>query len=133
MECKVPGMSCDNMECSFGCAYEDIFGPLPGSEQESTLFADIHGREIMVGDRVRLSTEINVEVHGKWVDYTVIKRPGGYALSYLISEKGQILPVGYSGNYMPDIALGGGNTDLKHLLHVCHLPEVCELFEVINE
>ncbi|MEL6758191.1 MAG: hypothetical protein AAFP81_17300 [Pseudomonadota bacterium] len=97
--------------------------------KETTYFSDCNGDEIFVGDTVRIKNSINRDLHGDWSDYRVIKRPGGYAFSYLTSEKGQIVPRGMLGSYMATTALDAGNTDLKMLLHVYDLPAKCSAFE----
>lgn len=57
---------------------------------------DSKGIEFRVGSIVRRNTEINFEVHGNWVDYRVILQGTTPLLSYLKSEKGQVLPIGYT-------------------------------------
>lgn len=55
---------------------------------------------VRVGDVVRKACD-NDEVHGPWVDYLVDKAPGGYVLRYIRSDKGWVLPLGYTaGNLM---------------------------------
>jgi hypothetical protein len=66
------------------------------------MFLDRSGVEIMTGHVVRAAVNVNQELHGNWADYTVEKAPGGYKLSYLRSEKGDILPKGYTAGYMAD-------------------------------
>lgn len=65
---------------------------------ERTMFADKDGREIFLGDTVRAPIAAAFRefgVHGDWAEYEITKAPGGYALSYLRSEKGHVLPFGY--------------------------------------
>lgn len=82
---------------------------------EGTMFLDSSGTEIKVGDTVRAPC-LNIEVHGSWCDYKVEKAPGGYKLSYQKSEKGQILPVGYTGGYMADCLPDEDEHDIKTLV-----------------
>ncbi len=70
--------------------------------KEETYFLDKNGIDIKVGDNVRVYTNFNVETHGKFVDYSVHKTAGGYLFSYLCSEKGAVLPKGYTGAFMND-------------------------------
>lgn len=66
--------------------------------RETTMMADKSGRELFVGDTVR--TEVSkdyrvIGMHGDWAEYEIAKAPGGYALRYLRSEKGPVLPYAY--------------------------------------
>lgn len=72
---------------------------------ERTMFADKSGRELMLGDTVRAAVDEPFRefgVHGDWAEYEITKAPGGYALSYLRSEKGAVLPFGYLCCFMAD-------------------------------
>lgn len=74
-------------------------------ERETTMFADKYGRELFLGDVVRAQiAEAFREfgVHGDWAEYEITKAPGGYALSYLRSEKGAVLPFGYLSSFITD-------------------------------
>lgn len=65
---------------------------------ETTMMADKSGRELFLGDVVRADIDDafgEFGVNGNWAEYEIIKAPGGYALSYLRSEKGAALPYGY--------------------------------------
>lgn len=88
----------------------------PANAREETMFLDREGEMIHVGDVIRAPVSGNVELHGTWADYTIEKAPGGYKLSYLISEKGQCLPIGYTGGYMPDVLPESDEHDLKTLV-----------------
>jgi len=57
---------------------------------------DSEGTEFCVGSVVRRNTDINKAVHGSWVDYEVTLQGTTPLLSYLKSETGQALPVGYT-------------------------------------
>lgn len=83
---------------------------------EDTLFLASDGLPIFTGDVIRAPITINTELHGAWGEYAVRKAPGGYLLSYLRSEKGQILPEGYTGGYMHDVLPDGDEIDLKTLV-----------------
>lgn len=80
------------------------------------MFLDATGTMIRLGDIVRAPISINQHVHGTWANYRVRKAPGGYLLSYLLSEKGAILPEGYTGGYMADCIPDEDETDLKTLV-----------------
>lgn len=80
------------------------------------MFLDAAGTMIRMGDVIRAPITINQKVHGTWGEYRIRKAPGGYLLSYLRSEKGQILPEGYTGGYMADCIPDEEETDLKTLV-----------------
>jgi hypothetical protein len=62
-----------------------------------TGFLDLNQTPIRFGDTVRHATdEPFSDVHGQWVDYTVVHRNGRTVASYLRSEKGAKLPVGFT-------------------------------------
>jgi hypothetical protein len=82
---------------------------------ERTMFLDKTGRDICVDDVVRAPTK-NLEVHGTWCKYKIKKAPGGYVMSYLTSEKGQIFPEGYTGGYMHDVLPDKDEHDTKTLI-----------------
>lgn len=70
---------------------------------EFTLFTDKNGVELFLGDVVRHETkEPFSDMHGSWVEYEIVKAPGGYVLAYFRSEKGCVLPFGYTACYMND-------------------------------
>jgi hypothetical protein len=83
---------------------------------ETTMFLDRNGDAICVGHKVRAPISINQEVHGTWGEYEIVKRPGGYVMSYLRSEKGEILPPGYTGGYMHDVIPDDDECSLKELV-----------------
>lgn len=85
-------------------------------EREETMFLDASGTMIRLGDVVRAPITINQGVHGTWGEYRIRKAPGGYLLSYLRSEKGQVLPEGYTGGFMADCLPDEDETDLKSLV-----------------
>lgn len=75
------------------------------SHRESTNMADATGRELFVGDVVETEVEEpfrSIGVHGRWTHYEIAKAPGGYVLSYLRSETGPVLPLGYLSCYMTE-------------------------------
>lgn len=57
---------------------------------------DSNGVEFRVGSKVKRINPCNEEVHGAWVVYKVTLQGTVPLLSYFISEKGQVLPVGYT-------------------------------------
>lgn len=75
------------------------------STAERTMFADASGRELFLGDVVRADVDEAFRefgVHGDWAEYEITKAPGGYALSYLRSQKGTVLPYGYLSCFMAE-------------------------------
>jgi hypothetical protein len=87
----------------------------PPATAEDTLFLDAEGTPIRVGDIVRAPVTINQRFHGTWADYRIRKAPGGYVMAYLRSEKGPVLPEGYTAGYMTDNIPDSDETDLKTL------------------
>jgi hypothetical protein len=83
---------------------------------EETMFLDATGTPSRLGDVVRAPITINTDFHGSWGEYRIRKAPGGYLLSYIRSEKGQILPEGYTGGYMADCLPDEDEHDLKTLV-----------------
>ena len=83
---------------------------------EDTLFLDCHGDPILVGDVIRAPITINQGTHGTWGEYAIRKGPGGYILSYRSSEKGPILPEGYTGGYMTECLPDEDEIDIKSLI-----------------
>lgn len=85
-------------------------------ERERTLFSDRAGEEIFLGDVVRTQIEEAFQhTHGAWAEYEVTKAAGGYVLSYVRSEKGCVLPFGYTATFINQYALDE-LPDLKMLL-----------------
>lgn len=84
--------------------------------RERTMFADKHGTELFLGDVVRTAIKDPFTVtHGLWADYEITKAAGGYVLSYIRSDKGCILPFGYTAQFMNQYELDE-LPDLKMLL-----------------
>lgn len=68
-----------------------------------TGFLDATGREILEGDLIRFPLEPTFQVvHGEWSDKRVVFRNGVWLVEYFRSEKGQIMPVGYSAGELSD-------------------------------
>lgn len=70
---------------------------VPITVHEDPMFTglcDSNGREIRVGDRLKVACS-NTEVHGEWALFDVALRGLTPIRSYVISEKGEIWPVGY--------------------------------------
>ncbi|CAN5571455.1 hypothetical protein BH10PSE14_BH10PSE14_06140 [soil metagenome] len=101
-------------------------------EREATMFLDATGKEIRLGDVVRAPIDINQSLHGTWGEYRIRKAPGGYLLSYLRSEKGQILPEGYTGGYMADCIPRDDETDLKTLVFT-QVPVQVSSWRIVDE
>lgn len=68
-----------------------------------TGLCDSMGTEIKVGDKVKINVDCNVDLHGEWAIYEIKLRGIVPVISYLVSEKGQILPVGYTGRPLSDL------------------------------
>lgn len=83
---------------------------------EETMFLDCSGIPIRVGDVVQATISINQHVHGDWVQYRVRKAPGGYVLAYHCSEKGAVLPPGYTGGFMTEVIPEDDEQDMKSLI-----------------
>lgn len=79
---------------------------------------DTHGVEFKVGSVVRGKCEFNFDVHGPWVDYEIKLQGIIPILSYLKSEKGQVLPEGHSASCLSDIY------DLERFVFSKKLPEL---------
>ena len=63
---------------------------------------DRDGRGIVIGAVVRMPVTGNTDMHGEWADYTVEQRGMTPVLTYLTSEKGRVLPVGYLAQCLSD-------------------------------
>lgn len=58
---------------------------------------DSIGKEFKIGDLVRINCTVNQEIHGEFACYRVQMVGGVPVLLYEVSEKGQIIPKGYTG------------------------------------
>lgn len=67
-----------------------------------TGLCDSKGFEIKVGDKIKKPTDCNRIFHGRWCIYTVELQGIVPVLRYFISEKGQKIPVGYTGGPLSD-------------------------------
>ena len=63
---------------------------------------DSNGDELRVGDKVKMPVDCNNEMHGNWSIYTVKLQGMVPILSYFKSEKGQVLPEGYTACCLSD-------------------------------
>ena len=63
---------------------------------------DSSGLELKLGSVVRRKSEINKEMHGEWVDYEVTLQGTVPLLTYLRSQKGDVLPKGYTASCLSD-------------------------------
>lgn len=87
-------------------------------DRERTLFADRNGIELFLGDVVRADVDEafrELGVHGDWAEYEITKAPGGYAISYLRSQKGVVLPYGYLSCFMAEFG-GDKLPDIKRIM-----------------
>lgn len=77
----------------------------------ATGLMDSNGRPILVGDYVRIPTDVNQEFHGAWAEYEVVMQGLIPVLYYRRSEAGELLPQGYLAQEL------SGLYDLKLLLY----------------
>lgn len=65
---------------------------------------DSNGQAIMIGAVVMkwIEDDHPKSVHGSWVKYKVKQQGMTPILSYLCSEKGQVLPAGYTASILAD-------------------------------
>jgi hypothetical protein len=85
--------------------------------RERTMILDTKGRMICVGDIIRHPVqEPFQEMHGSWGEYVIEKAPGGYRMSYWQSEKGKVLPRGYTGGYMHEFVMDHECKNLKEMV-----------------
>jgi len=63
---------------------------------------DSAGNQFKVGSIVRANTDINKNMHGNWVDYEITLQGITPIMSYLRSEKGEVLPKGYTACCLSD-------------------------------
>jgi hypothetical protein len=64
---------------------------------------DTRGIEFKVGSVVRRNSEINEAMHGSWVDYEITLQGTVPLMSYLRSEKGEVLSKGYTACCLSDV------------------------------
>lgn len=89
-------------------------------DKESTLFKDIHGQELFLGDVVRAPIEDPfTNLHGDWAEYEIGKGAGGYTLLYFRSEKGCQMPFGYTACFMNEFQ--NEVLDIKYLFWATNL------------
>lgn len=87
--------------------------------RERTMMADKDGSELFLGDVVRADVHAAYRefgVHGDWAEYEITKAPGGYALTYLRSEKGAVLPYGYLSCFLTEFDQEALLPDLKRVM-----------------
>lgn len=65
--------------------------------------ADSEGTPIKIGDFVRRPTSRPSGPHGEWSVSQVILQAGFPVLSYCYSEKGKVLPTGYTRSFLSDL------------------------------
>jgi len=68
-----------------------------------TGLCDSNGDQIKIGDKLKQPVTINDGLHGKWAVYEVKQRGMTPIISYLYSEKGEILPAGYLASPLCDL------------------------------
>ncbi len=69
---------------------------------KSTGLYDSDKKPIRIGCIVRRYKDDKDDIHGSWVDYRVRARGMTPCLYYLRSERGQILPEGYTASILAD-------------------------------
>ena len=67
-----------------------------------TGLSDSNGRLIKIGNKVKHPVDCNQDLHGEWAVYKIKQRGIVPVLSYEYSEKGRILPEGYTGSPLSD-------------------------------
>lgn len=71
-------------------------------EKKPTGLCDSNGDMIHIGDQIKFTVTGNEELHGEYCIYDVKKRGMVPIIVYNRSEKGQILPKGYTGSVLSD-------------------------------
>ena len=71
-------------------------------EKLDTGLCDSNGTSISVGSRIKKPVDCNTEMHGNWAIYEVRLQGIVPILSYIRSEKGDVLPVGYTASVLSD-------------------------------
>ena len=69
---------------------------------EHTGLYDSDGLGLAIGTIVRKAVTANTDAHGSWAEYVVKRQGMTPILSYLRSEKGQVLPAGYLASLLAD-------------------------------
>lgn len=109
--------------------------------EQCTGLKDKNGKLIYEGDLVKLPVNCNKELHGVYTTQEVVWRNGFWLLSYVSSQKGLIIPRGYSAGFLHDYLNEDfnedflfGNNDMfckyKQLEVIGNIHENPELLEV---
>ena len=64
---------------------------------------DSDGNEFKVGSIIRRTPEISSDTHGSWVEYRITVQGTTPLMIYNKSEKGDILPKGYTASCLSDL------------------------------
>lgn len=92
---------------------------------QDTGLRDSDGIPITIGCKVRKPCGCNQELHGSWAEHDVVLRGLIPVLLYNHSEKGQILPKGYTGCFLSD------EYDVKNLLFVTDISTIRPMDEML--
>lgn len=66
-------------------------------------FCDSNGKEIKAGDKLKMETSINQDVHGQFAIYKVVMVGGIPVMLYESSETGEVMPSGYTGQPLSNL------------------------------